>query len=177
MPAHKKLTLLDSSIGQLGFVVENVDAMIQAYYENFGIGDWKVYTYGPQLLSLMTYKGEPTSYSSRIALGYFGSTRVELIQPLEGRTVYSDFIENHGYGLQHLGIYVQDMKSSLEIVKQQGISVLMEGGGFGLDGDGHYAYLDTEKTYGICYELIQRPLRRHEPESVYPPLDNASSRA
>lgn len=93
----------------------------------------------------MTYKGEPTSYSSRIALGYFGSTRVELIQPLEGRTVYSDFIENHGYGLQHLGIYVQDMKSSLEIVKQQGISVLMEGGGFGLDGDGHYAYLDTEK--------------------------------
>lgn len=128
MPAHKKLTLLDSSIGQLGFVVENVDAMIQSYFENFGIGDWKVYTYGPQLLSLMTYKGEPTSYSSRIALGYFGSTRVELIQPLEGRTVYSDFIENHGYGLQHLGIYVQDMKSSLEIVKQQGISVLMEGG-------------------------------------------------
>ena len=156
MPVHKKPTFLDSSIGQLGFVVENVDAMIQAYYENFGIGDWKVYTYGPQLLSLMTYKGEPTSYSSRIALGYFGSTRVELIQPLEGRTVYSDFIENHGYGLQHLGIYVQDMKSSLEIVKQQGISVLMEGGGFGLDGDGHYTYW-IRKTYGICYELIQRP--------------------
>ena len=57
MPVHKKPTFLDSSIGQLGFVVENVDAMIQAYYENFGIGDWKVYTYGPQLLSLITYKG------------------------------------------------------------------------------------------------------------------------
>jgi hypothetical protein len=173
MRGKGKLELLNSSIGQLGFVVENVDSMVHAYYKDFGIGDWKIYTYGPNLLSLMRYKGEITSYSSRIALGYFGATRIELIQPLEGRTVYSDFIERHGYGLQHLGIYVQDMQRSLELVKLHGISVLMEGGGFGLDGDGHFAYLDTEETYGICYELIQRPIRRHEPESVYP-LENST---
>ncbi|MDT4762305.1 VOC family protein [Sphaerochaeta sp. PS] len=175
MPIKEKLSILDSSIGQLGFVVENVDTMIQGYYEKFGIGDWKIYTYGPQILSFMTYKGEPTCYSSRIALGYFGSTRIELIQPLKGHTVYTDFIEKHGYGLQHLGIYVQNMKSSLEIVKKNGISVIMEGGGFGLDGDGHYAYLDTEELYGICYELIQRPLRRREPERVYPFLNSTFS--
>lgn len=172
MPVKEKLAILDSSIGQLGFVVENVYAMVKSYYENFGIGDWKIYTYGPQLLTLMTYKGKPTSYSSRIALGYFGSTRIELIQPLDGHTVYTDFIEKHGYGLQHLGIYVQDIESSLAIVKKSGIDVIMEGGGFGLDGDGHYAYLDTEESYGICYELIQRPIRRHEPESVYPLVDD-----
>jgi hypothetical protein len=44
----------------------------------------------------------------------------------------------------------------------------MEGAGFGLDGDGHFAYLDTEELLGITYELIQRPLRRYEPEAVYP---------
>lgn len=175
MPGNERLAILDSSIGQLGFVVENVDSMIQAYYENFGIGDWKIYTYGPQLLSFMTYKGKPTSYSSRIALGYFGSTRIELIQPIEGHTVYTDFIKEHGYGLQHLGIYVQDIQGSLAIVKKNGIEVIMEGGGFGLDGDGHFAYLDTEKRYGICYELIQRPLRRHEPDSVYPKLNSTFS--
>lgn len=175
MPGNERLAILDSSIGQLGFVVENVDSMIQAYYENFGIGDWKIYTYGPQLLSFMTYKGKPTSYSSRIALGYFGSTRIELIQPIEGHTVYTDFIEEHGYGLQHLGIYVQDIQGSLAIVKKNGIEVIMEGGGFGLDGDGHFAYLDTEKRYGICYELIQRPLRRHEPDCVYPKLNSTFS--
>jgi hypothetical protein len=175
MPGNERLAILDSSIGQLGFVVENVDSMIQAYYENFGIGDWKIYTYGPQLLSFMTYKGKPTSYSSRIVLGYFGSTRIELIQPIEGHTVYTDFIEKHGYGLQHLGIYVQDIQSSLAIVKKNGIEVIMEGGGFGLDGDGYFAYLDTEKRYGICYELIQRPLRRHEPDSVYPKSNSTFS--
>lgn len=170
MQTKTKLSFLDSSIGQLGFVVENVDAMVREYYGKFGIGNWNIYTYGPPLLSFMIYKGEPTQYSSRIALGYFGTTRIELIQPLAGHTIYTDFIAKHGYGLQHLGIYVKDIKKEIKIVEENGISVVMEGGGFGLDGDGHFAYLDTEETYGICYELIQRPLRRHEPESVYPLL-------
>lgn len=168
MQTKGKLSILDSSIGQLGFVVEDVDTLIRDYYNKFGIGNWKIYTYGPSLLSFMTYNGEPTQYSSRIALGYLGTTRVELIQPLEGHTIYTDFIAKHGFGLQHLGIYVQDIKKEIKIVEENGIAVIMEGGGFGLDGDGHFAYLDTEETYGICYELIQRPLRRHEPESVYP---------
>lgn len=168
MLKKETLSLLDSSIGQLGFVVENVDDMVRSYHQKFGIGEWKIYTYGPDILSLMTYKGEPTSYSSRIALGYFGTTRVELIQPLYGRTVYSDYIEKHGYGLQHLGVYVQDIESALHSVRDHGIAILMEGGGFGLDGDGYYAYLDTEERYGICYELIHRPSRRREPECVYP---------
>jgi 4-hydroxyphenylpyruvate dioxygenase-like putative hemolysin len=168
MMGQKALPFLNSSVGQLGFVVENVDRMVTAYHDVFGIGDWKIYTYGPKILSLMTYLGKPTIYSSRIALGYFGTTRIELIQPLEGKTIYSDFIEKHGYGLQHLGIYVQDIRGAIKLVKQHGITIIMEGAGFGLDGDGYYAYLDTEERFGICYELIQRPLRRREPESIYP---------
>ena len=45
----------------------------------------------------------------------------------------------------------------------------MDGSGFGLDGDGHYAYLDTEDRLGVTLELIERPKRRHQPEAVYPP--------
>ncbi|WP_320128610.1 VOC family protein [uncultured Sphaerochaeta sp.] len=168
METDDKVSFLGLSVGQLGFVVENVDAMIQDYYTKFGIGDWKLYTYGAPLLSFMNYKGKPIQYKARIALSYFGTTRIELIQPLEGHTIYSDFIEKHGHGLQHLGVYVQDIQKALKEAEAGGFSVVMEGGGFGLDGDGHFAYLDTEEKYGICYELIQRPLRRHEPESIFP---------
>ncbi len=161
---------LDRKVDQLGFVVRDIDETIKSYYERFGIGDWKIYTYGKPLLSFMNYHGKPFEYRARIALSYFGESRVELIQNLEGKTVYTDFIEAHGYGLQHLGIYVPDIKAALAEASSAGFSVLMEGGGFGLDGDGHFAYLDTEGLCGITYELIQRPLRRHEPESVYPAL-------
>ena len=163
-----KASFLDLSIGQIGYVVQDVDAAVKAYYEKFGIGDWKLYTYGAPLLSFMNYRGKPIRYKARIALSYFGKTRIELIQNLEGKTIYTDFIEKHGYGVQHLGIYVADIQKELTAARKAGFSVVMEGGGFGLDGDGHFAYLDTEEVYGITYELIQRPLRRHEPEAVFP---------
>jgi hypothetical protein len=40
----------------------------------------------------------------------------------------------------------------------------MDGSGFGKDGDGHYAYLDTEKMLGVTLELIERPKNRLQPE-------------
>jgi hypothetical protein len=163
-----KAPFLNRSIGQIGYVVENLDATVENYYKKFGIGNWHFYTYAPPLLQFQYYYGRPVYYSTRIALGYLGETRVEFIQNLEGQTIYTDFIKEHGYGVQHLGVYVTDMKEALADAAKAGYSVIMEGGGFGLDGDGHFAYLDTEKDCGICFELIQRPKRRHEPEKIYP---------
>ncbi|MDR1930052.1 MAG: VOC family protein [Treponema sp.] len=164
----KPLSFLNRKVDQLGFVVRDLDESVRRYYEHFGIGDWKIYTYGPPLLSYMTRNGRPISYKSRIALSYFGETRAELIQHLEGDTVFAEFIERHGYGLHHLGIYVPDIQAALAEARSAGIAVSQEGAGFGLDGDGHFAYLDTDELFSITYELIQRPLRRHEPEAVYP---------
>lgn len=163
---------LDNKIDQLGFVVGDVKQTIKNYYHSFGIANWHLYTYGPPLLTMMQYHGKPFEYKARIALSYLGQTRIEIIENLEGDTIYTDFIAKHGYGLQHLGIYVNDIEKALEEAKKAGFSVIMEGGGFGLDGDGYFAYLDTENEFGISYELIQRPLRRHEPEEIYPPLIN-----
>lgn len=165
------LDFLNYSIGQLGYVVEDVDWTIKQYYETFGIKNWSVYIYGDPLLKFMIYREKNIQYKSKIALSYFGDTRIEIIQPLEGYTIYNEFIERHGYGLQHLGIYVNDINYELEKVKSAGIGVIMEGGGFGLDDDGHFVYLDTEDQFGITYELIQRPKRRHNPLYVYPSVE------
>jgi hypothetical protein len=37
-----------------------------------------------------------------------------------------------------------------------------------LDGDGHYAYLETDDLIGTTLELISRPQRRVPPEKIYP---------
>ena len=162
------VSFLNRSIGQIGYVVEDVEATVRDYYEKFGIGGWHFYTYAPPLLKFQNYYGKPVYYKIRLALGYFGNTRVEIIQNIEGHTIYSDFIREHGYGIQHLGIYVEDIQEAIKEAAAAGYSVIMDGGGFGLDGDGHFAYLDTEKICAITYELIQRPKRRHEPEMIYP---------
>lgn len=159
-----KLALLDGGISQIAFVVADLEATVERYVRTFGIGDWAFYTYAAPLLSYMTYRGRPADYSMRLALSYFGPNRVELIEPLEGPSIYHDFVERHGYGVQHFGIVVADMSSALSDVRAAGIDVVMEGAGFGLDGDGYFAYLDTEAAFGVTYELIERPARRVQPE-------------
>ena len=151
---------------QVGFLVPDLEASIRSYIDRFGVSGWQVYTYGPAILNRMIYRGKNTTYSSRIGLNYIGSTRIELIQPLEGQTIFAEFIEKHGYGQHHLGIYVDEIKAAITEAEAAGFEVIMEGGGHGLDGDGFYAYLDTEETLGTTYELIERPARRRVPEMV-----------
>jgi catechol 2,3-dioxygenase-like lactoylglutathione lyase family enzyme len=88
---------------------------------------------------------------------------------LEGETIYAEFVRRHGYGLHHLGILVEDMEAAVRQAEAAGLQVTMDGAGFGLDGDGYYAYLDTEELVGTTIELIQRPRRRRPPEKIYPP--------
>jgi hypothetical protein len=97
-----------------------------------------------------------------------GDTRIELIEPLEGESIYADFVEAHGYGSHHFGFLVDDMGEALAQAEAAGIEMIMDGAGFGLDGDGHYAYLDTESLVGFTIELIERPEKRVPPDRVYP---------
>ncbi|BBB49416.1 VOC family protein [Pelolinea submarina] len=163
------LPFLNNGIAQIAMVVKNLEETVEQYHKLFGIDGWTFYTYGKPLVKEMSYHGQPSEHSFRVALSYFGDMRIELIQPLEGESIYEDFIAEHGYGLQHLGVLVEDMQAALEQARAAGLEMIQDGSGFGLDGDGHYAYLDTQETLGVTIELIERPKRRHEPEKVYPP--------
>ncbi len=165
---EKPLPFLNNGIAQIAFVVEDLDQTVANYHAGFGTGPWHFYTYGKPLVQTMTYRGQPADYEMRVALSYFGPMRVELIQPTRGPSVYHEFIEKHGYGVQHFGVLVENMTSALAEAEAAGYAMIMDGAGFGKDGDGHYAYLDTEADYGVVYELIQRPAGRMPPEKIYP---------
>ncbi len=155
-------------IGQICIIVPDLDKAVKNYWERFGIGPWDLYTYGKPLVKRMTRHGKPCDYKMKVALSYIGKMRIELIEPLEGDTVYKEFVEQHGYGVHHLGVLTEDMEVSLKKAERCGIKVTQDGAGFGLDDDGHYAYLDTEPLLGTTIELIERPKRRNPPEKIYP---------
>ena len=123
----RKLAFLDGGVTQVAIIVEDLDAAVKAYWELFGIGPWHIYTYGKPLVKEMSYHGEPADYKMRIALSYLGPTRIELIQPLEGDTVYRDFVEEHGYGVHHFGVLVDDMDAALAAAEAAGLSMTMDG--------------------------------------------------
>ena len=84
--------------------------------------------------------------------------------------MYADFVAQHGYGMA--STWASSWKTWPAPSRQAeaaGIHMIMDGAGFGVDGDGHYAYLDTEDRFGTTIELIQRPRQKPTPEKVYPP--------
>ena len=166
---NSKIPFLKNGITQVCLIVEDLDKAVENYWKLFGIGPWHFYTYGRPLVKNMTYRGKSSEYKMRLALSYIGPLRIELIQLLEGDTIYDDFVKEHGYGVHHFGMLVEDMEAALAQAEANGLTMIQDGSGFGLDGDGHYAYLDTEDDIGVTIELIERPKRRAAPEKVYPP--------
>jgi len=164
----KPLPFLNQGVAQIAIVVKDLEKSVALYERVFGIGPWDIYTYEKPLVPHMTYHGKEADHSNRLALSYFGTSRIELIEVGEGNSVYKDFVRAHGYGVQHLGFLVEEMQAAMDAARAAGFHVLQEGSGFGADGDGHYAYLDTEEEFGVTIELIERPRKKQAPEKVYP---------
>jgi len=162
------LPFLKNGIVQVAILVADLDKTVENYCTMFGIGPWHFYTYGKPLVRQMSYHGQPADYEMRIALSQIGALRIELIEAKKGDSIYADFIKEHGYGVHHFGILVEDMNDALEQTESAGMEMIQDGSGFGLDGDGHYAYLGTAEQLGVTLELIQRPKARVQPEKIYP---------
>jgi methylmalonyl-CoA/ethylmalonyl-CoA epimerase len=162
------LPFLRNGIAQVAILVKDLEKTVEHYWIMFGIGPWHFYTYAKPLVKKMSYRGQPADYQMRIALSQLGPLRIELIEAKEGDSIYADFIQEHGYGVHHLGVLVEDMDNALKQTHSAGLNMIQDGSGFGLDGDGHYAYLETEEFLGVTLELIQRPNTRVRPEKVFP---------
>lgn len=155
--------LAGRSIDQLCFLVEDLETAIQAWSPVYG-DEWRIYTYHSGNVNNLTYRGGPGQFVLRLALAG-SSPQIELIQPLEGPSIYHDWIEEHGYGFHHLGFFVPDVAASIAEFEAAGIPNIQSGNGYGLDGDGGFAYFDLEGTHQHVLEAIEVPARRRESEA------------
>lgn len=168
--SYPRLTLAElGRIGQICVVVRDLDAAVRSYWHNLGIGPWWIYTYQPPLVKHMTLRGKVQDYRMRLAFTPGADPQFELVQPLEGDTIYQEFLDQHGEGLQHLGVFAHDFGDAIKKAEAAGYRVIQSGHGFGLDGDGSYAYLSTDEVASAIFELIDPPARRNPPEYIYPP--------
>jgi hypothetical protein len=156
-------------INQVALVVRDLDAVVRAYWDRLRIGPWQIYTYRAPLLKEMTYRGRRQDYSMRLAFTWCADLQLEVIQPLEGPTIYEEFLRDHGEGMHHLGIFASDFDASVRDFESRGYTLVQSGRGFGKRGDGAFAYFETEGPLRATLELISPPAERHAPEAVYPP--------
>ena len=156
-------------IAQIAFVVRDLEAKMRAFWDDVGIGPWSVYTFAPPRVQDLTYRGQRQDFAMRVAFAMCGDTQIELVQSLSGPNLYEEFLAQCGEGVQHLGVHVADMASATREMEAAGYSLLQSGRGYGVGGDGAFAYFATADRLGTLIELIELPQQRYPPESTYPP--------
>lgn len=155
---------------QVALVVPDLEATARAYWERLGIGPWSVYTYGPPLVTEMTYRGRRQDYRMRLAFARCGELQLEVIQPLAGPSIYDEFLTRQPEGgLHHVAVLVPDLDAASQTMAARGYVMIQSGRGYGAHGDGGYAYFEMPGVLAAILELIELPSERRLPESVYPP--------
>ena len=151
--AEKNNTSEKTSVDQIGIVVRDLHAMVTALEQILGIKgfrvmEWPVEGIDPQ----STYHGKPGNFRLLLAFGTIGKTQIEIIQPLEGQNIYSDFLEEHGPGLHHFRLTVPDFEERVESLESSGIEKIASGTGVHVGSE--WAYFDTSNLLqGVIVEL------------------------
>lgn len=82
------------------------------------------------------------------APGDVGATMYELNGAGPGSQLLRGFLYEHGEGLHHLCYLVDDLDAATKEVESRGYKLLQSGRGMGTNGDGGYAYFETESAPG-----------------------------
>lgn len=138
---------------------------------NLGIGPWAVYNVDSSSLSDFTYRGKampPTSI--KMALARIGSLTWEVIQPNEGPSIYADFIDRHGDGVQHLAFDCngEDYDRQVQLLLDRGYEIIQSGV---WQGRVRFHYFSTDKDLGTVVEIINFPpdFEFPAPDELIPP--------
>ncbi len=156
---------------QVALVVRDLETAMRTYWEGYGIGPWEIYEFNPSNVADMVKDDAPAQYAMRVALTKVGSVFWELIQPLDDRSMYAEFLAERGEGLHHVGVGVRSYDEALATLRGKGHSVLQGG----LYDGVKFAYLSTDRDLKAITEIFDWPAGLvQEPDAVYPP-DAASS--
>lgn len=151
LPTNVPISILKSTTKfQVGMVVRDARKTAKEY-ERFGVGPFVEEDF-PSVEA--TVYGKPANYKNRALVANLGGWELELLQVLEGETIFQEFLDKRGEGVHHLGLYVEDYDAEMAKWREMGVRVLQESKCPPPYPEGsRYAYLDTEALFGIILEI------------------------
>ncbi|GGO82758.1 VOC family protein [Nonomuraea cavernae] len=98
-----------SGLCHIGFAVRDIEEFQRSWGAVLGIDDWLVREVN-QPDGLLQLHGEILGpASSRVAFARLADTAIELVEPHDGRTRTSAWLDEHGPGIHHLAFWVDDL--------------------------------------------------------------------
>ena len=113
-------------ISHVGIVVEDcVEAA--AYWERvFGVGPFSIEVYELNASTHFKFKGEPAEARMKAAIADSGKVFVELVEVMEGESPHTEFLREHGEGLQHVAFSVRDIRKVVKDLEPEGMKPILD---------------------------------------------------
>ena len=139
---------------QIGVVVKDLEHSVKALEEIFGIGPFRVIDWPPpdRLDMKRFYHGEPGNFTARMAFADLGNAELELIQPMNGDSIWADYLRVHGEGIHHIRFNVDDVHPVIEYLAQHEITPAQQGSG--LRPSTNWVNFGSEDQVGFVIEIM-----------------------
>lgn len=156
---------LFTNVLQIGLVVENLEKSLKVYADEYGIGPWNIYEFNPDTVKEMKIRDQRVDYAMKLALCNIGGVQWELIEPKDDKSVYAEYLKQHGPGLHHVAFGVEDYQQAVEAMKAKGHGILQEGVWYGFT----YTYINSSEL-NVVSEFYNVPPGWDwpPPDAVYP---------
>lgn len=138
---------------QIAWVVKDVEKTKTFFKEMLGVknfsptGTTRLQDYDG------TYYGQPADAENLVAMTYSGGTFIEIIQPISGKSIFQDYIDNHPKGgVQHIayGTPIANLDQVISEFQEKGFSVISS-----FDTPiARIVFFDTREEIGVFTEIM-----------------------
>ena len=147
---------------QIGMVVRDLETTLKNLEEILGIGPFRVLEFPPEGEEnvKMMYRGKDAPFRAKFCFFDLGNIEIEVIQPLEGETIWDDFLEKKGPGLHHIKFLLPTHGPTREYMNEKGIEISQMGASVGKNAGKEWVYYDTEDLVGFAIETMNEIVER-----------------
>jgi catechol 2,3-dioxygenase-like lactoylglutathione lyase family enzyme len=148
------MSLLVGSPVQIAWVTNDLAATETALTTILGVKKWirmRDVHFSPDTCS---YLGRPADFVASISLSYLGDMQLELITPVRGPNIYSDFLRANRPGLHHICLEAdsaEQFAATVAAATEHGASVVQQGV---MPGGLRFAYLSAPQAGVPFVEIV-----------------------
>lgn len=140
------MTLGKKIITQICVVVKDVKQVNANWAKVLGVEEERILTIFPDGILHYTNGEEAVYKDCQVAIYKLDNIKLELIQPGENSSPWRTFLEEHGQGVFHFCISVEDRKIFHKTLNDIGVEIPYH---IGYHPRGSYSYVDSKEQLGL----------------------------
>ena len=150
---HKTPTVSLGDPLQVALLVKDARRTAELLSSLFGVGPWRFEDWPPKDRPEFEShcNGQPAKWKAKMAFADWNNLELELIECVEGKSGYTEFLSTKGEGLHHMLFEVEDLDGTVAALAKHGISVKM--GATGRRPGTRWVLLDTLDLFGFSIEI------------------------